>query len=620
MEIDRRLLPDNPAVLRPQLADGLEVLGTALTAAGRPEEAAAARAESAALRAHPAEPGSARPVESDDPPPSDHHRWMLAATRAGVTLFTYLAGVDPQAHRPDLAEALEYVTAVPSFDRDGIPDREAVLPLWEELVEADLPAYGPRYAHALAVLSSLQSTAGLSEEAGRTEAERARVEALVAAAEQEREQERRRSRLAPRIPWGTPEEIDEEARRLTAAGDDAALWALALAVPVADGARLARALTDRGLPAEPAARALAERLAAAGRSGPARPAHRELPVVSTSGHGLHFAHGRPVLAVDGLQKNGSWALRTFDLTTGRPKVLHRGGPNEWSSLACPGPGLVVAVRELPGPPHARLLRLDGRSEEQLASGNALNGARVAATADGYVVGLTMMRAVLVGTDGDPPVPVDLGGTGLWRCDRLAVDPTGTRIALVDGRRTVLLDLPDGRVVAAADTEGDVHAVFLGPDLLVTAGSNGGLRRWELHGGRLRQSAAVGTPTLQPLFAVPAWRVVGGWALGRPHFHDAETLDPVPEPPATAALLDVTTAWQSSADGRYVVHGGSGSWPGSRTLLHDLHHPVAWLARPAAAVTAADLPVLAALAARAERRHRPLLRLLHDLAAHRLAPG
>ncbi|GLW59525.1 hypothetical protein [Kitasatospora phosalacinea] len=628
VDIDRRLVPDNPAVLRPQLADGLEVLHLALAAAGQPEEAAAALAESTALRARHAPPAaeaeSARPAGPVRPPPPEgHHRWMLAATRAGVTLYAYLASVDPETHRPGLAEALEYVTAVPSFDRDGIPDREAALPLWEDLVDADPPTYGPRYAHALAVLSSLQRTAGLSAEAGRTEAERARVEALVAAAEEERQ----RRRLAPRLPWGTAEEIDAEARRLTAAGDDAGLWALALAVPVADGARIARALTARWQLPEPAARALAERLAAADpptrtarRSAEA--AHRELPVSGATEDGLGFAHGRPVLAVHGLQKNGSWALRTLDLGTGRLKVVNREGPNTWRSQGCLGPGRIVALRELPEPPHARLVLLDGRSALELASGNALKSARVAATADGYVVGLALMRAVLVGTGGDPPVAVDLGGTGLWRCDRLAVDPTGTRIALTDGRRTVLVDLPDGRVVAAADTEGAVEAVFLAPDRLVTAGVNGGLCRWEAHDGRLRRTAAADTPLLRPLFAVPGWRVVGGWALGRPHFHDTETLDPVPEPPATAALLDVTTAWQSSADGRYVAHGGSpppsGPQHGSRTLLHDLHHPAAWLARPAAAVTRADLPVLAALAERAERRHRPLLALLHDLAAHRLA--
>ncbi|MFD7735385.1 hypothetical protein ACFV6F_33995 [Kitasatospora phosalacinea] len=624
VETDRRLLADNPAVLRPQLADGLEVLHRALDAAGQPDEAAAALAESAALRAHPAEPGTAPPPEepADPPGPAGHRREALAATRAGVSLFAYLVSVDPQAHRPGLAEALEHVTSVPPYDRDGILEREAALPLWEGLVDADPVAYGPGLVQALAVIRSLQTSAGLPAEAGRTGAEQERVAALVAAAEAEQQ----RRRLAPRLPWGTPEEIGAEARRLTAAGDDAGLWALALAAPVADGARIARALTARWQPPDPAARALAERLAAADQ--PVRAArrsadrtHRELPGLTATENGLDFAHGRPLLAADGLQGSSSRALRTLDLGTGRAKVVSRDGPNAWRSLACLGPGRVVALRELPEPPHALLVLLDGRSERELATGNALEGARVAATADGYVVGLARMRAVLVGAGGDPPVAVDLGGTGLWRCDRLAVDPSGTRIALTDGRRTVLVDLPDGRVAAAADTAGDAHAAFLGPDRLVTAGSNGGLRRWELRGGRLRRTAEADTPALHALFAVPAWRVVGGWALGRPHFHDAETLDPVPEPPATAALLDVTTAWQGSADGRYVLHAGSpppsDPQPGFRTLLHDLHHPAAWLARPAAAVTPADLPVLAELAGRAERRHRPLLALLHDLAAHRL---
>lgn len=38
-----------------------------------------------------------------------------------------------------------------------------------------------------------------------------------------------------------------------------------------------------------------------------------------------------------------------------------------------------------------------------------------------------------------------------------------------------------------------------------------------------------TPILDSLFAVPAWRVVGGWAFDRPYFFDSQTLEPVPEP-------------------------------------------------------------------------------------------
>ncbi|RPE35615.1 ATP-binding protein [Kitasatospora cineracea] len=626
VDVDRRLLTGTPAVMELQLAESLRVLSRALAAAGQPEEAAVALAESAALRERLAEPESARPVDVAEPPePVDHRRETMAAARTGVTLCAYLASVDPEAHRPLLAEALEHVGAVAPYDRAGLADREAAVPLWQELVDADLAAYGPSLVGALGVIRMVRRTLGTDAEDERAGAEQERLAARIAAAEQEQ----RRRRLAPRLPWGPAGEIDAEARRLTEAGDDAGLWALALSVPVADGARLARALAGRWQPPGPAARALAERLAAADPAVPARrsPAapDRELPVLGGSADGVGFAHGRPALAVNGLQPDGRWALRGFDAGSGRLRVLHRGaGPYGWEAVACLGPRRVVAVLDLPEPPHQVLALLDGGAGEQLAEGNALRGARVAATADGYVVGLARMRGILVGTGGEPPVAVDLAGTGLSRCDRLAVDQTGTRVALTDGRRTVLVGLPEGRAIAAAETGGAAEAVLLGPDLLVTAGAGGGLRRWERHGGQLRETGAVDTPVLHPLFAVPSWRVVGGWALGRPHFHDTGTLDPVPEPPLTAGLSEPVTAWKASADGRYVVHGGSpvGAGPGSapRTLLHDLHHPAAWLARPAAAVTADDLPVLAALAGRAERRLRPLLGLLHDVAAHRLAGG
>lgn len=81
-------------------------------------------------------------------------------------------------------------------------------------------------------------------------------------------------------------------------------------------------------------------------------------------------------------------------------------------------------------------------------------------------------------------------------------------------------------------------------------------------------------------------------------------------------------WKVSPDGRFVAHGGhppgSGPQEGPRTVCYDLQHPLAWLARPAAAVTAADLPALEEAARRADRRLRPLLRLLRDGCVHRLS--
>ncbi|MFC8447884.1 hypothetical protein [Kitasatospora sp. NPDC057223] len=626
VEIDRRLLAASPAVLELQLADGLLILHNTLAAAGRPAEAAAALEESTAVRARLADPASAAlpadPAEYSGPP--DHRAESMAAARAGVDLFVYLAETDPARYRPGLADALEQVGAVAPFGLDGLPDRESVLPHWRLLAEADLPLHGPGLVRTLALISSVQRTAGLDAAAARTAEQSERWAARIAAALAEAG----RLRLASRIPWGTAEDIDREARRLTAAGDATGLWALTLAVPLADGIRLARALDGRRLPPDPAARELAGRLAAAEppalpRHGATAP-HSALPTYYGSGEGISFAHGLPALAMHGIQSDGSWALGALDLGSGRLKRLQHGDRQEWTSIACLGPRRAVALRRLPEPPDQELVLLDRGAEERLAWGNALRGAQVSATATGYVVGLSMMRAVLVGTGREFPERVDLEHTGLWRCDRLAVDPAGSRIALVDGRLLVVTELPDARVVAAAPAPGAAHAVFLGPDRLVTAGADGGLRVWEVRGEELRPVVEARTPVMQPLFTVPAWRLVGGWAFGALRFHDSDTLEQVAEPPATSGLLELTTTWISSADGRFVLHGG---WPPQsdpeqepRNLVYDLQHPLAWLARPAAAVAPADLPTLDGLARRADRRLRPLLRLLRDVCAHRLGPA
>ncbi|GGV34375.1 hypothetical protein GCM10010495_59110 [Kitasatospora herbaricolor] len=624
--VDRRWVTANPAVLELQLADGLQVLYTTLAVADRPAEAAAALRESTLVRSRLADPASAVATDPDDDrDPADRPAHTTAGARAGVTLFAYLTETDPQRYRADLAEALDQVAAVAAFDQDGLPDREAVLPHWRRLADEDLPAHGPGLVRALALICAIQRNAGLHEAAARTSEESERWAARIAAVEEKKE----RRRQAPRIPWGTAEEIDREARRLTAAGDGAALWTLALSVPLADGIRLARALLQHLPPPGAAARSLAERLAAAQPPAFPSPAavaapRTALPTYYGDGEGISFAHGRPALTLRGIQADGSWGISALDLTSGRLRRLHRGDRHEWMSVACLGPRLAVGLRGLPHPPDLELVLLGRGREQRLAWGDALRGARVAATAGGYVVGLGLMRSVLVGEGGDFPVSVPLADTGLRRCDRLAVDPTGTRIALADGHRIVVAALPGARVIAAADSAGALEPVFLGPDRLFTAGANGGLRRWELHGDELLPAGEVATPILEQLFAVPAWRVVGGWALARPHFFDPWTLRPVPEPPATAAFQEPTMTWKPSTDGRFVAHGG---WPpqseaqdGPRTVHHDLHHPLAWLARPAAAITPADLPALEDAARRADRRLRPLLRLLRDVCVHRRLPG
>ncbi|MCX5214379.1 hypothetical protein OG689_34835 [Kitasatospora sp. NBC_00240] len=629
--IDRRLVATNPAVIDLQLADGLRVLSSTLATAGRPDEAAAALEESMFVRSRLADPASAvadepvadEPAEDADPP--DHRALSMAGIRAGVTLFAYLAESDPQTYRDGLAEALEVLGAAAAFDREGLSEREAVLPRWRQLADEDLPAYGPGLVSALALIRSQQHTAGLLEEAARTAEESERWAARIATVEEEKE----RRRQAPRIPWGTAEDIDREARRLTAAEDPAALWALVLSVPPAHGVRLARALLHHLPPQDAAVRSLAERLAAA--EPPVVPSpdavgapRTALPTYYGDGEGISFAHGRPALTLRGTQSDGAWGISALDLTSGRLRRLHRGDRNEWMSVACLGPRHAVALRGLPHPPDLELVVLGRGREQRVAWGDALRNARVLATAGGFVVGLGLMRAVLVGTGLDVLESIPMADTGLRRCDRLAVDPTGTRIALADGYRIVVAELPEARVIATVEADDALDPVFLGPDRLFTAGANGGLRRWELRGGELVPAGEVATPILEYLFAVPAWRVVGGWAFARPHFFDSQTLRPVPEPPATSGFQAPTMTWKPSTDGRFVVHGGWHPQPeaeeGLRTVHYDLRHPLAWLDRPAAAVTLADLPALEEAVRRADRKLRPLLRLLRDICVHRLSAG
>jgi hypothetical protein len=165
-----------------------------------------------------------------------------------------------------------------------------------------------------------------------------------------------------------------------------------------------------------------------------------------------------------------------------------------------------------------------------------------------------------------------------------------------------------------------EVAFAGPGTLLTAGRRGGLVRWRLDGTGLRPDAAVDTPALTGLFAVPAWRMVGGWAFseGRAYTLDEDTLRWIRRPADMPGRGLV--ALRASADGRYVVAGGllpppGGSrWraPRSRTIVLDLHQPAAWLGRPLASIAAAELPVLDRLLTGPSSPLHPVLQLIRDL--------
>ncbi|MFD4530502.1 hypothetical protein ACFWNL_27395 [Kitasatospora sp. NPDC058397] len=117
---------------------------------------------------------------------------------------------------------------------------------------------------------------------------------------------------------------------------------------------------------------------------------------------------------------------------------------------------VVALREFAGDGHRRnaeLVEYTPDGEAVLAGGAALLGARVEATADGFVTGLRLVRAAL-GFFGGQELQLDLAEFGFNRADLFAVDSSGTRIAFT-------------------------------ADSLITAGLDRGLQRWQVVGDRLR---------------------------------------------------------------------------------------------------------------------------------------
>lgn len=447
-------------------------------------------------------------------------------------------------------------------------------------------------------------------------------------------------RGADRLPWGTPAEIDAEAERLVRAADPGGLWDLLRAVPAPDTVRLAhRHGPDHWAPPEDGpGRSAALRLAArsprphavdrAARAAAARAVWR-LP--RTGGLGaperVSFAPGQqPVMAWETYRpgkerRRGEHTTRidVYDLA-GRSLL--------WSAdhlrtgtdpVACLGPDAVLALRTgiLWAQVELVLYRPGGRMEV-LSSDPTLMEARMFATADGFVVLPWGASVALVAERGRPLREVRLVDLGLVQgCTTYAVDPTGQRILLAGGDRVVLTNsgleplsargwwrVPEGH--GAVDA-----AVFLSPDEVVTSASTGGVYLFEQEADRTLLTAMSDAPRMDHLFAVPAWRVLGGRAAGEEtaHTFDAVDLAPVPTPrplagPSGRRPRTVT----ASPGGRYVVHGDE---------VHDLGLPLSFAGRPVASLTPADRAALGAFldgGAAAPAAVRELLELVRDLAS------
>ncbi|MEO3973227.1 tetratricopeptide repeat protein [Streptomyces sp. CAU 1734] len=605
----------------PGLATALSALSLALYDDGDPQRALAVSDEECAVHERIA---AGDPAAAFDSLPSRlvsaHHRaLMLFATgdrEGGIASAEYAADglrqfarLDPGAHELALTRALSRLGDLlwRAERRD-----EAAAALAESLVihrrlTGARPAERPRLALAAARLGALLSDLDRPARAAEHYTEAVGLFRALTAEDPERWMLHLTSVLhhlraldPPGAEWGSRREIDRAAKRLAARGEWSALWELTLAVPVADAVRLARRFPGgvlgrlrpaarRWRPPDEAGRAA---LATLRRTRPARvpeaPPAVLLPDAVDDPRQLSFAPGVPLLALAGGPANST--LDVIDLTTRERRTL-TAGQAKHTSLACLPDGSVAAVRRTPR--GWELVRYEHGTVRLLAAGEQLRGARVVATAEGPVTGLRAAPAALAGGR-----PVDLGRFGLRRGHLLAANAGGTRLALSDGTRLVLTDASLTTLLASApvpDYHGEAaELVFCGPDELVTIGTGGGhICVWQAMDGRLvTANRSPGPVPLCRLFAVPAWRAIGGRRIGgvQPLFHDSVTLAPRELPMPFADGFTPVVA--SSADGRHIAYGrlGSGRARGVVTALsvQDLGHPAAMLRRPAAVLTDADL--------------------------------
>ena len=451
-------------------------------------------------------------------------------------------------------------------------------------------------------------------------------------------------RAAQRVAWGTGTEIDEEAERLARSQRPEALWELIRAVPVVDAIRLARhhprnRWTPPGKPADAlrrTGRALRSAVRAVAQAAEASVWRAPYLLVRASQVG--FAPGLPVLAFE--QIDGpppTVRIDVVDLETRSRLWTAYEGPVEHNAISCHGPESVLALRTPAGSrsDQTQLVHYGPAAgdEQVLASGTALLDARLAATRDGYVVSSRLAPVALLLGVNAPGRQVDLAGLGLGYCTGLAVDPTGTRLALTDGHLLVVTDAQLTEEIASVllpEEDGVVRDLsFASPDEIVTAAVGGGVVLYQLAAGRLFTAESSPGLPVYDLFAVPAWGIVGGWlpSTGGPCFFDAVTLRPVAAPASVIGGGAGLQAITASPDGRFVAYGGwlhmhesprrrSAAWT---TAVHDLRPPPSWLPYPIAALSREDLAHLTAFldsGPPVPRPTRELLDLVRALAGPR----
>lgn len=412
--------------------------------------------------------------------------------------------------------------------------------------------------------------------------------------------------------------VQDEAKRLGQAKQWASLWRLILSLPMPQAVQATRHLMLRKWQprGEPDAE-LAALLADADHRLVSRVADS---VLHASTHTLQkatyvlapaaFSHRQPVAA---LNLSGDDLSTSQIVTVDRHGIrtkLYEGPASHWS-LCCIDAGTVIARREFGSGfrGDTEVVRYAAGAEDVLASGAGLLDAQVEATADGFVLGLKLSPVAVALFDGKQG-KLDLAPHGLHRSDLFAVDSTGTRIAFGDGERILVTDSrlqplhewqPLHHLAAAQLHRGDISALAFTTDSIITAGHEGGLHRWMIIGGQIRSIETPLSRTPRAIFRlspVPAWNLVMGEAGNENFFFNASTLERIEAPQFLGGGNRVIGRFAASAHGKLAVYEGhlfptkapeASVW--SSTVVHDLEHPLNFLAKPITSWTPADAEVL-----------------------------
>jgi TPR repeat protein len=434
--------------------------------------------------------------------------------------------------------------------------------------------------------------------------------------------------------------VDDELRARVRRHDGPAVWAHILSRPIAEAVEAAAHLKSLSWrPAGNQGRTLADRLmaenpdavtAVADRATKLATRSMSLMLDSLGQAAAELITGRSqlVLAViepaTGSESNpwsGEFDARLIRLDAAGQMTEVNADRQRHLSLGCLLDGTVIAVRDgsrsVGGMTTFRweLVRYGPRGVDHIADGSGSPSPRVVATPHGYVVGLPMTPQIIVGGLDTPPFLFDLSHGGVrYRTDRLAVDPTRTRLAFGDRQLVLVTDVQLQGPIATAALPPEVHnhledLVFVSPTALITSG-DGRLCRWTIEDGSLRPDVVAETRSVvQGMFVVPAWGVVVG-SINGPNlaFFDLDTLEPMPAPRAVAGATDASRSMYAAPGGRYVVYSGyqyegdsqddseSQNEPayGPAVFIHDLAHPLACLHRPLSSFGQAGLDELITL--------------------------